>query len=382
MTIETKVDELLLHRQEELENAKSAGKKVVGYFPGGYVPEELIYAAGAIPICLSHGGDARTADEALSIMPHVICPFARAQVGEMMLKTNPFYTAVDLVVVPSTCQHMKKIGDFWEYYEGPKVFKLGVPYEHDKDFEVQYFRDRLVALKERLETLTGNTVTDDRLAEAIVVYDRLRSLLKALSLTRRGAGRAIGALDFVRLNHASLYADPVVMADTLEAVLEGLPEAAPGRPRVLLTGPNLVLGDYDVLALADEVGAEVVIEEIFEGVRDYWQTIDQTGDPLDALVRGYLIEKRPAAFMRGSTSKRLEFIRSLIEGFEVQGVLWYQLLCCEFYDEEGSYIETALRDDGIPVLVVESDYHSLDSGQMKTRLAAFVETMAGGPVDA
>jgi len=99
-------------------------------------------------------------------------------------------------------------------------------------------------------------------------------------------------------------------------------------------------------------------------------------------VRGYLIEKRPAAFMRGSTSKRLEFIRSLIEGFEVQGVLWYQLLCCEFYDEEGSYIETALRDDGIPVLVVESDYHSLDSGQMKTRLAAFVETMAGGPVDA
>jgi benzoyl-CoA reductase/2-hydroxyglutaryl-CoA dehydratase subunit BcrC/BadD/HgdB len=31
---------------------------------------------------------------------------------------------------------------------------------------------------------------------------------------------------------------------------------------------------------------------------------------------------------------------------------------------------------------VESDYHSLDSGQLKTRLAAFVETMSGGLVDA
>ena len=83
------------------------------------------------------------ADEALSLVPSVICPFARAQIGQMLLKTDPFYSAIDLLVVPSTCQHMKKIGDVWEYREGPQVFKLGVPYEHDKDFELEYYRDRL-----------------------------------------------------------------------------------------------------------------------------------------------------------------------------------------------------------------------------------------------
>ena len=401
MTIEAKVDALLSDRLEALNGARNSGTKVVGYFPGGYVPEEIIYAAGAIPLCLSHGGDARTADEALSIVPHVICPFARAQIGEMLLGTNPFYTALDLVVVPSTCQHMKKIGDIWEYYKGPHVFKLGVPYEHDKDFELEYFRDRLVALKQRLEALTGNAITESRLAEAIAVYNRLRAALNEVSLTRRASRRAISALDFTRLSQASLYADPVAVADALEALGHGSTEAgsptgggagakagdppgSPGsrRPRVLLAGPNLAFGDYDVLKMTEEAGADVVVEEIFEGVRDHRHSVQAEGDLIEALARGYLTGKRPAAFMRGSTRKRLEFLLALIREFDVSGVIWYQLLCCEFYDEEGFFIEKALREHGIPVLVVESDYHSLDSGRLKTRLDAFVETMAGGPVDA
>lgn len=401
--ISDRVDALLRSRGEDVERAGHTGRKVVGYLPGGYVPEEMIYASGAIPLCLSHGGEAKAADQGLSILPGVICPFARAQVGEMLLDTNPFYSSLDLLVVPSTCQHMKKIGDVWEYYRGPQVFKLGVPYEHDKDFELQYFRDRLGALKERLEALTGTTITDAALTEAIAVYNRLRALFEALSLTRRSPHPPLSSLEFMRLNHASLYADPVAMADLLEAVYQGLPlrevsapppDAPPAdvprtpahrqgkRPRVLLTGPNLAFGDHDVLKAVAAAGADLVVEEVFEGVRDYWHRIDATGDPLDALARGYLIDKRPAAFMRGSTRKRLEFVKQLIREFDVSGVIWYQLLCCEFYDEEAFFFERGLRPDGIPMLMVESDYHALDSGPLKTRLEAFVETLVGGPIDA
>ncbi|MBN1631460.1 MAG: 2-hydroxyacyl-CoA dehydratase, partial [Thermoleophilia bacterium] len=68
--------------------------------------------------------------------------------------------------------------------------------------------------------------------------------------------------------------------------------------------------------------------------------------------------------------------------FDVQGVLWYQLLCCELYDEESYLFEKVLRERGIPMLVVESDYHNLAVGPVKTRLEAFVEILQGGPVDA
>jgi benzoyl-CoA reductase/2-hydroxyglutaryl-CoA dehydratase subunit BcrC/BadD/HgdB len=405
------LDSLRQDRLSTLERARSAGRKVVGYFPGGYVPEELIYASGALPVCLAAGGDARVAEAALSIVPAVICPFARAQLGEMLLKRDPLYAGVDLLVVPSTCQHVKKIGDIWEYYEGPHVFKLGVPYEHDKDFELDYYRDRLFALKERLEDVTGNTVTDERLDEAIAVYNRLRSLLRQLSETRRrtpgragGARQAISALDFVRLNHASFYADPVSMAGALEALgvdaadgadtvgpagghsaesAAALEVAADGaRPRLMLMGPNLAVGDYDLLRMAADAGADIVIEDIFEGVRDYWQTVESAGDRLAALARSYLIHKKPGAFMRHSLRPRLEFVLGLIRDFDVAGVLWYQLLCCEFYDEEAYYFEGALREHGLPMLVVESDYHALDAGPLKTRMAAFVETIQGALPDA
>jgi benzoyl-CoA reductase/2-hydroxyglutaryl-CoA dehydratase subunit BcrC/BadD/HgdB len=292
---------------------------------------------------------------------------------------------------------MKKIGDVWEYLKGPQVFKLGVPYEHDKDFELEYFRDRLHALKERLEAVTGNAITTDKLSEAVDVYNRLRRLLRTLGETRRNAHQAdgesgISALDFARLNHASFYADPVAMAAALEeisvALLSGtdLPAGPPGaaatRPRLLLMGPNLAAGDYDLFTLVDNAGADIVVEDIFEGIRDYWQTVDVSGDedPVDALARAYLIDKRPAAFMRGSLPTRLGFALDLIRGYAVSGVLWYQLVCCEFYDEEARYFEMALRERGIPMLTLESDYHALDSGPLRTRLAAFVETLQGGPL--
>jgi benzoyl-CoA reductase/2-hydroxyglutaryl-CoA dehydratase subunit BcrC/BadD/HgdB len=136
--------------------------------------------------------------------------------------------------------------------------------------------------------------------------------------------------------------------------------------------------------MVTHAGADIVVEDIFEGMRDYWQTVDvsRDRDPLEALARAYLVDKRPAAFMRGSLRPRLDFVFSLIRDFSVCGVLWYQLLCCEFYDEEAYYFDTMLRERGIPMLMVESDYHSLDSGQLRTRLAAFVETLQGGPLDA
>ncbi|MFC2070772.1 2-hydroxyacyl-CoA dehydratase, partial [Chloroflexota bacterium] len=82
----------LRDRPAQLEEARKNGTKIIGYFPGDYVPEELIYASGAVPLCLTHGGSSRSADAALSVVPHVICPFARAQIGERLLKKNPYYS--------------------------------------------------------------------------------------------------------------------------------------------------------------------------------------------------------------------------------------------------------------------------------------------------
>jgi benzoyl-CoA reductase/2-hydroxyglutaryl-CoA dehydratase subunit BcrC/BadD/HgdB len=313
-------------------------------------------------------------------VPGVICPFARAQIGERLLK-NPYYSMIDMLVAPTTCQHLKKTAEIWEYQGGLEIFKLGVPHQHVNDYELQYFTDRLRALRDRLQVLTGNQITDKQISEAIDLYNKMRGLFRNISVLRANLPSPVSSLDFVELNHASFFADPVFMVDVLESVYQDLkhrsPTAENDRPRLLLIAPNIGYGDYKVLELVAAAGGDIVIEEVCEGVRDYWHRIEPTGDLFESLARGYLIEKLPCAFMRNSTRQRLDFALKLIKDFNVTGVIWYELMCCETYDEEAYFFAHEMSERNISTLILESDYGAADVGQLKTRIEAFIEILKG-----
>jgi benzoyl-CoA reductase/2-hydroxyglutaryl-CoA dehydratase subunit BcrC/BadD/HgdB len=372
----------LRDRPEQLREARKQGFKVIGYFPGNYVPEEIIWASGAAPICLARGGSSEMAEAALSVVPHVICPFARAQIGERLSKKDPYYTMIDMLVAPITCQHLRKISEIWEYNDDIEMFKLGIPHYYYGDFELEYYADRLRVLKDKLQAFTGNVITDGKISEAIDLYNRMRGLLRKISLLRRAPDSPISALDFVRLNHASFYADPVFMVDVLDSVYQELREKQQvnkgDTPRLLLLGPNMGYGDYKVLELVEAVGGEIVIEELCEGIRYYWQDIENKGDLFQSLARGYLADRLPCAFMRDSTKPRLDFALKLVKDFNVSGVIWYELLNCETYDSESYFFAQKMGERNIPMLILESGYGTADTGPLKTRLEAFIEIVKGG----
>jgi benzoyl-CoA reductase/2-hydroxyglutaryl-CoA dehydratase subunit BcrC/BadD/HgdB len=378
---ETRLATHLRDRPAQLSDARKNGVKIIGYFPGDYVPEEIIYASGAVPLCLTHGGSLHTANAALSVVPQVICPFARAQIGERLLKSNPYYNMIDMLVAPVTCQHLKKVAEIWEYDGDLEIFKLGIPHQHDNDFEIEYYVNRLKALKDRLQAFTGNEITSERLGRAIDLYNRMRELLRKISLIRRSSPPPLSALDFVKLNHASFYADPAFMVDVLDTVCRELEDKQPGSttnaPRILLIGPNIGYGDYRVLELVEAAGGEIVIEELCEGIRYYWHEIENKGDLFQSLARGYLVDRVPCAFMRNSARKRLDFALKLIKDFNVSGVIWYELLCCETYDAESYFFTEKMGEQNIPMLILESDYGTADTGQLKTRVEAFIEITKG-----
>jgi benzoyl-CoA reductase/2-hydroxyglutaryl-CoA dehydratase subunit BcrC/BadD/HgdB len=372
----------LKDRPAQLKEAKKKGVKIIGYLPGNYVPEEIIYASGAVPICLAHGGSPLPADAALSVVPNIICPFARTQIGERLSKSNPYYSMIDMVVAPITCQHLRKVTEIWEYYGDIEIFKLGIPHQYDGDFELEYYADRLRALKDRLQVFTGNEITCERISEAIDLYNKMRQLLKKISLMRRAPDSPLSALDFVRMNHASFYADPAFMVDVLGSVYRELNEKQGvikvDSPRLLLLGPNMVYGDYKILELVKVAGGEIVIEDLFEGIRYYWQPIDNKGDLFQSLAKGYLVDRVPCALMRDSAKKRLDFVLSLVSDFNVSGVVWYDLLNCEAYDSESYFFAQKMRAKNIPILILESDYGSTDTGTLKIRIEAFIEVVKGG----
>jgi benzoyl-CoA reductase/2-hydroxyglutaryl-CoA dehydratase subunit BcrC/BadD/HgdB len=374
---ETRLAAHLRDRPAQLKEARKNGVKIIGYFPGNYVPEEIIYAAGAVPLCLTHGGSPQPADAALSVLPHVICPFARAQIGERLLKENPYYSMIDMLVAPITCQHLKKVAEVWEYDGDLEIFKLGIPHKYDGDFELGFYTDRLRALKHRLQTFTGNEITNEKIGRAIELYNKIRELFRKISLLRRDSPSPISAMEFIKLNHASFYADPDFMVEVLDELSKKQQVTETNAPRVLLLGPNIGYGDYAMLELVQTAGGEIVIEELCEGIRYYWHSIENKGDLYQSLARGYLVDRVPCAFMRDSAKERLDFALKLVKDFNTSGIIWYELLCCETYDAEAYYFAEKMGEQDIPMLILESDYSTAATGQLKTRIEAFIEIVRG-----
>ncbi len=366
----------LKQRVVDLYELKKQGKKIVGYFPGDWVPEELILASGAIPVCLVHGGTTEPVEAASYAATRLLCPFSKTVIGLWTLE-QPYYRLVDFVVGPISCNHLRRTTDMWYYYTDTEIFYLGVPHEHAADHALAYYLESLVALKERLEQLTGQKIDDERLRQAIGLCNEMRSHFKKISELRKNDFPSVRCSEFVQLNHGSYYADPLFMLDHLKSFYneakDRKKEEKSSRARILLTGPNLAMGDTKVVSIVENLGADIVVEEICEGIRFYWENVLPEGNLMENIARKYLVNRVPCAFQGQGTRERMDFLRKLATDYKVDGVIWYQLRYCETYNVEYHYVHGNFQKMGIPIMKIESEYDPSDHGQISTRIEAFLE---------
>jgi benzoyl-CoA reductase/2-hydroxyglutaryl-CoA dehydratase subunit BcrC/BadD/HgdB len=373
-----KLEEHLRTRVDELTKIKKEGGKIIGYLPGGYMPEELVHACGAMPIQLIRGGDPEPVAISAGYVPRFLDTFCRSQIGYKILGDEPLYELIDLLVAPVTDNNIRAVADCWNFYTNVEVFRYGVPHTKD-DLGFNYYLGGLNLLKEKLESFTDTRVEDERLREAIALSNKMRGLFKEISLTRKSERPPISSRDFTKLNHASFHADRSIMLEVLESLAKELGKKEtpnPSGPRVLFTGSTLAMGDYKVLDLLEVSGAQIVIEYFDEGLRDYWENVADDGDLMKALADRYFMKKVPAAYFRPSR-ERLDFILKLARDFKVDGILWYQLMYRDGADIQSYRFSQILRKElDIPMLKLQSDWDMAgEIGPFRTRIEAFVETI-------
>ena len=373
-----KLDEHLRTRVDELTKIKREGGKIIGYLPGGYMPEELVYACGAMPIQLIRGGDPEPVAISAGYVPRFLDTFCRSQIGYKILGDEPLYELLDLLAVPVTDNNIRAIADCWNFYTDVEVFRYGVPHAKD-DLGFNYYLDGLNLLKEKLERFTGTRVEDEKLREAISLSNRMSALFKEISLMRKSERPPISSRDFIKLNHASFHADRSIMLEVLESLTKELKEKEapnPSGPRVLFTGSTLAMGDNKVLDLLEASGAQIVIEYFDEGLKDYWENVANDGDLMKALADRYFMKKVPGAYFRPSR-ERLDFILKLAREFKVDGILWYQLMYRDGADIQSYRFSQILKKElDIPMLKLQSDWDIAgEIGPFRTRIETFVETI-------
>jgi len=373
-----KIHSKLKQRPGDLENAKRESRKIVGYIPGGYFPEELALAAGTIPVCMIRGGEHAAVEQATEYVDRWLDTFCRAQIGYGISGEDPYYNMIDILVVPITDNNIRVISDTLDYFTDVEVFPIGVPHTKD-EAGYRYYHHGLTKIKSKLEDFTGVTIDEKRLKEAIALCNRERSLLKEISLMRK-RNAPISAKDFVMLNHASMLLDKATFVEDLGAIADELKEIKPdvqNEPRILLTGSTLAMGDHMVLDLVAEAGGTVIIEDFAEGIKPYWHDVKTSGDPMDALADTYFMDRVVPAWFRPGI-ERQEHLINMARDFDVSGVIWYQLMYREAYKLESYYFPEILKKEtGLSTLILESDYDPSETGQIRTRIETYIDSIRG-----
>jgi benzoyl-CoA reductase/2-hydroxyglutaryl-CoA dehydratase subunit BcrC/BadD/HgdB len=364
-------------RPEKLKELQKKGAKAVGYM-GRYVPEELIHAAGAAPYLICRGGEPEPPDAVIPYLLRFMSPFNRAQIGYHILGLDPVMPMFDVIVMQSTDCQEARLADVFEYLKLPTA-RLGVPPDWEKDLSRDYYRHRLAWLKETLEKLTGNKITDAGLKDAIEAANGVRGILSKISRLRKQQPPPIGGYDFIRLNHYAFYNDPAAVTGKLNDLYNELQKAespfAKDAPRILLAGHAVAVGDYVAPKLIEDSGGVIAAEFLDEGVWHCDWNVKTEGDLMQNIIETYYLERTPPTIFQPAWENRLEVIKRLIKEYDIDGVVWYQLSFEEIYDMESYVVAKSMEEMKMPFLRLESSYeYSREAmGPLTTRIESFIE---------
>ena len=143
----------------------------------------------------------------------------------------------------------------------------------------------------------------------------------------------------------------------------------------MISGCPMSGGNTKVPEIIENKDGIIVAEESCTGTRSFWDPVDENDenkDPMLALAERYL--KIPCSCM-SPNKRRIENILELVREFKVEGVVYYTLQFCHGYNIEKYKIQQALKQAGIPMLAIETDYSDSDIEQIGLRVDAFLEML-------
>lgn len=366
-------------RPAELIEHQKKGGKVFGTFCV-YVPDEIVFAADAIATGLC-GGSQFWVPGGEKVLPTNTCPLIKASVGARIDRTCPFFRIADMYVGETTCDGKKKA---WEILaEDVPVHVMNLP-QMKRAKDVQAWAEEIETFKNIVEEFTGNKVTADKLAESIKLINNKRKALERLYDLRKNETLPLSGCDALLISQIAFYDDPArftqmtnKFCDELEErVADGVSVVPAGTKRIMLTGTPLAIPNWKLHNIVETSGAAVVCEEMCTGTRYFEKLVDESGTTLEeqyqALANRYM-NINCACFT--PNSGRIDDILRLAKEYKVDGIIDVNLKFCNLYDTEGYFVERAMKEAGIPVLGIETDYTDSDAQQLRTRVSAFIEML-------
>lgn len=347
------------------------GGKVVGYFCT-YVPEEILYAAGILPVRILGGHEPPNL-----AVPHMFdmwCPFSRDCLSQGL---QGKYSYLDGVMIAQSCLHVRQsfgswqihIPHEWDYY-------LCMPNCVRSPRAKSFLAGELADFKKSIEKWTGKVIANDNLDKAIETYNTNRHLMKKVYEFRKAGNPPITGTEAMTMVVASQLMDK----DEHNGLLQKLVKELPNRKIDRETGVRLMIvgsenDDLKFLQMVESIGGTFVVDDHCTGSRYFWNEVMPESDRLQALANRYCDRiPCPSKDWGPDEPSRLRFphILNLAREYKAQGVVVIQQKFCDPHETDIPSLRRYLEDNGIPTYFLEFDV-TVPIGQFRIRIEAFLE---------
>lgn len=367
---------------ELIRQAQAEGRKCIATLCEN-IPEPLLNLPGTFSARL-RAPRTGSIEMATYYLTSFLCEYTRALLERAM---EGGYNFADCLIVPDGCSMLNRLAENMELLKTmPKEHffheYMEIPMKANDNGLNLYVLQCKNHILQPLSEKFGIDISDGAIRKAVEEHNRICDLVRRIGEYRKEERPRITGYEFHILTMATYAAPKDLLIDKLEETLAELadrePDAkSPWRVRVMLVGSEV--DDVDVVRLIEECGAYVCADRFCYGSFPGRNRIELTEDEdaLTQICRQYMYRGQCPRYMnQDKIQGRRRYVDELAKEYRADGVIYQQIKFCDPWAYERTVGTHVLREDyHYPVLSVDRPYAIGNSGQLRTRVQAFVESV-------
>lgn len=376
-------ENLLQEANNELvQQAKADGKLCLAY-TCYHIPEVLLNLDNCFSTRL-RAPRTGSMDIATYYMSSYLCGFSKALVERGI---EGGYNHLNALIGSESCSEMNRCYEHFELLnlvDNDKFFVsiADIPFKIMPHTIKHYKRQLQTKVLDKLHDVYGVDVSKAAMRKAVEEHNEVCRLITEIGEYRKEENPRITGYEFHVICLVSYVCPKYLIIDKLRETAEELKTREPDekknyRAKIVVVGSEM--DDPDFTKLMEESGALVVADRYCFGSLPGREEIklSEDGDVLEEIILHYMKTSQCPRYMsHDKVEGRKEYVKKLVEEYHAEGVIYEQLKFCEFWGYERALASHIITNDfGIPSVSVDRQYTANASGQLRTRVQAFVESL-------
>ena len=376
-------ESLLENADNELvRKAQADGGLAMGY-TCFHIPEVLLNVDNCFSVRL-RAPNTGSIDIATYYMSNYTCEYARALLERAI---EGGYQFLDALIGVDACSMMNRSMEHFEILhvnDKPNFFvtHTDMPYKITDYTLDSYIRQMRLRVLDRMTEVFGVDTSDAAIRKAVEEHNEVCRIISEIREMRKADKPVITGYEFHVLNLVTYCCPKALILPYLRETLEELKtrkpdKKSPFRARVAIVGSEI--DDPSLTKLIEGCGALVVSDRYCFGSTPGREVIELNNDEdaLTQICRHYMEVSECARYISDEkVLQRRETSDRLAKEFKAEGIIYEQMKYCDYWGFERALVSHVMHDEyGWPVLSIDRLYNNGNSGQLRTRVQAFVESL-------